>query len=289
MSTKDISRSALEGGRAKSNKDDRNESHRRERANAREWLSRAKYDTELYDSTDPENRPKVSKEFTDKLNPCYRWLASRCGRPWSEVFQEIKVTFDTRKLSAWHIVNQHMITEVRGAGTAADAVGRFGPQYGQRFEIDSNGILRDLGKRWWANKKDKYEGPNQKEVLAIANGLGIIDYGASQFWAEPSSYRWEICSASLPHSSWSPSPKYCSISSNRHREIDVTPVGTLLRYSEDGVNCSFRESKHWRVYKTHHQVACSWRQGKKFTEEERNWWRSISIQIRKKIVIKLNP
>lgn len=288
MSTKDISRSALEGGRASRNKDDRNESHRRERANAREWLGRAKLDSELYDNTNPETRPKVSKEFTDKLNPCYRWLASRCGRPWSEVFKEIKTTFDTRKLSAWHIVNQHMITEVRGAGTTSDAAPlRLGWRH-QRFEIDNDGILRDLGK-YRQKSADKYEGPSRKEVLATANGRGVIDYGAYQFWAEPSSYRLEVCSASLPQPSWSPNPKHCPISDSRHRKIDVTPVEILLRYSETGSNYSFRDSVHWRVLKTHHQVACRWRQGKKFTEDETNWWRSITPKIREIVVIKLNP
>lgn len=287
MSTKNISRSALEGGRASRNKDDRNESHRRERSYTREWLGRAKFDSELYDNTDPETRPKVDKGFTDKLNPCYRWLASRCGRPWSEVFQEIKTTFDTRKLSAWHIVNQHMITEVHGAGTSADAVPRFIGWRHQRFEIDAGGVLRDHGRPRRAT--NKYSGPSQKEVLATVNGRAVVDYGVSQFWAEPSSYRWEICSASLPRPSWSPSSKLCEIYTDRHRKFDVTPTDIAIRYSEIGSNRSFRDSEHWRVFKTYHQIANRWRQGRRFTEEEMIWWRSIAPKIRGKIVIKLNP
>ena len=281
MSTKDISRSALEGGRASSNKYDRNQSHQRERARAKTWLVQAKYDPELYDSEDPEDRPKVSKEFTDKLNPCYRWLVSRCGRPWSEVFQEIKTTFDTRKLSAWHIVNQHMITEVAGAGTSADATAKW--RY-QRFEIDTDDILRDRGKRRQGATKERYKGPSRKEVLAIVSGRSVIDYGTSQFWAEPSSYRWEVCNEKpRPWSRVVP----CLIGAERHRKIDVTPVETVLRYSERGPNRAFHGSEHWRVWKLHHQVACSWRQGRRFTKEETAWWRSISPEIRKAIVIKL--
>ena len=77
MSTKDISRSAVEGGRYSYNKYERNESHRHERARAKVWLDKVRVDDEAAEGSDPVPRNKVHKGFTDNLGPCYGWLASR--------------------------------------------------------------------------------------------------------------------------------------------------------------------------------------------------------------------
>lgn len=72
MSTKDISRSALEGGRANYNKYERNESHRHERSRTKVWLDSVRVDDDAAEGSAPQPRNPVSKGFTDKLNPCYR-------------------------------------------------------------------------------------------------------------------------------------------------------------------------------------------------------------------------
>jgi hypothetical protein len=182
MSTKNISRSALEGGRRTYNKYERNQSHRDERSSTREWLWQVSNDPDASDDYGPAPRNPVRKEFTDKLNPCYRWLAKHAGRPWAKVFSELKAKFDTRTLSAWHIVNQHMLTEVEGSGAP---VFSFGGRTFCRFYIDDSDILRDRGRDHWRTPRKKYTGPTEKQVSAWARGRGVIDYGTVQFWAEP--------------------------------------------------------------------------------------------------------
>ena len=181
MSTKDISRSAVEGGRYSYNKYERNESHRHERSRSKVWIDKVRVDDEAADSSDPVPRNKVHKGFTDNLGPCYGWLASRCGERWDDVRSKLARTFDTRKLSAWHIVNQHMLTDVQGAGTARDGfAGIFGGYH--RFYIDDEGLLRDNGKRAWRNRKVEHKGPSKESVLAYAKGRKVVDYMSEMKW-----------------------------------------------------------------------------------------------------------
>jgi hypothetical protein len=262
MSTKDISRSALEKGR--SNSYDRNESHSRERAHTRKWLSTVCFDPEAADESYPEPRNKVSKRegFTDKLNPCYGWLRSRIGQPWSKVYSELTGLFDTRKLSAWHIVNQHMLSEVNGAGTRYDGLGF--PWRSQTFYIDEEGVFRFNPERV-KRTRSRYKGPTRAQVLARVGERAVVDYGGSQFWADPVRGRWVHCNNN----------KNCGVT--KHRAVDVTsPV--LVELYTSGTHRAFKDSRHWRVYRLEHFEA-SWRQSKRFSSEEAAWWASIHPKI----------
>jgi hypothetical protein len=273
MSTKDISRSALEGGRNNGNKWERNESHRHERSRARVWLDTVRFDDEAAEDSAPAPRNHVSKGFTDKLNPCYRWLASHCGQPWDDVFSKLASTFDTRKLSAWHIVNQHMLSDVQGAGTARDgAAGLFNYH---RFYIDDEGLLRDNGKRAWRNRKVevKHTGPSKESVLAVAKGRRVIDglYGGStKYWALPGPGEWQTCKAIKDR---------CTISKHLHRRVETTSAALIEKYKMAGFR-SLGDGDWWRTYSTQHWVAETWRTTRKFTKLELKWWESISYDIR---------
>ncbi len=77
MSKKNLARTAIEGGRRKGNKWDRRNSHTEERNAAREYCKKAISDPESVDEDLIEKKSKVYKDFTDKLNPMYRWLRSQ--------------------------------------------------------------------------------------------------------------------------------------------------------------------------------------------------------------------
>lgn len=269
MSKKNISRSALEGGRANSSRNERRESIEKERARVKSWLRKTTVDPEQADVIPARIRP-VSKEFADKLSPGYRWLASRAGRPWDDVYSELKRTFDTRNLSSWHIVHQHMLAAVHGCGAPNDGIGMYSSYLNRfrRFYIDADGILRDRGKdhyRARARERGRAKGPSKEEVFAVAQGRVVIDYGVSQFWGDPSGTTWSPCER----------PSHCTLP---HKLIEF--------YSESEKHRSFKDSTHYRVYLHQHLMTCGWRQGRRFTLEETAWWRTISPKVREAVTRK---
>lgn len=271
MSTKDISRSALEGGRANYNKYERNESHRHERSRTKVWLDEVRFDEEVAEDSAPQPRNPVSKGFTDKLNPCYRWLASKAGKPWASVYSELAAKFDTRNLASWHIVNQHMLSDVEGAGTARD--GAIGIWSGKRFWIDDSGILRDRGQRAWRNKKVEHKGPSKESVLAYAKGRRVIEnyhQSEKQWWALPGPGEWQGCKAVAGR---------CAISKHLHRVVETTATALIEKYSTPGLR-SLGDGDWWRTYSSQHWVTETWRTHKKFTKVEIKWWETISYEIR---------
>jgi hypothetical protein len=276
VSTKDISRSAVEGGRANYNKYERNKSHIDERRRAKVWLDQVRFDVEVAEDSDPEPRNPVMKGFTDKLGPCWGWLASHVGQPWDDVRSKLNGTFDTRKLSAWHIVNQHMLTEVEGAGTTSDA---FGHWRSQRFYVDDEGLLQDRGKRYYRNRtKPAYTGPSEAAVLAYADGrkviTGVYD-GATRWWALPGDGHWDTCKAIRGR---------CSISKDAHRRIETTSKVLIERYSTPGLR-GLGQGDWWRTYSVEHFVEKTWRVHKKFTKSESKWWETISYEIRSLLTV----
>jgi hypothetical protein len=272
MSTKDISRSALEGGRH--NQDDRNESHRRERSRLRTWLAHNGHEDGA-DASDPEERPYVEKGFTDKLKPCYRWLASRAGERWDDVYSELRSKFDTRTLASWHIVIQHMLREVDRTGTGVNAEFETRWYRYQRFYVDGEGLLRDRG--WYWTRFPSRSAPritrNDREaVMKKSAGRAIVDYGVSQFWLDPVGERWETCARPSKCSA------YCA--EKDHRVVDQTPLGTVTAYTESENLRAFRDSPHWRKYVAQHPVNTGWRQGKRLTAEEVVWWKGLRPELK---------
>jgi len=269
MATKDISRSAVEGGRYKGNRDDRNESHRQERSRTKVWLDNVRFDIEAAEDSDPVPRNKVHKGFTDNLGPCWGWLASRCGERWDDVHSLLARTFDTRKLSAWHIVNQHMLTEVEGAGTTSDALGFY---RSQRFFIDDEGLLQDRGKRYRRSWQSGYNGPSEAAALAFARGRKVIDSGwKPHAWALHDNVdRWDACKAVRGR---------CHIAHDLHRRVETTPATLVEKYSSPGFR-SLGNNGWWRTYAVQHRVFGVWRYHKKLTKDELIWWESLSYDIR---------
>lgn len=272
MATKDISRSAVEGGRANYNKFERNESHVHERSRAKAWLDQVRFDVEVAEDSDPVPRNWVGKGFTDKLGPCWGWLRSRCGQPWADVFSELANTFDTRKLSAHHIVNQHMLTDVEGSGRSQSFF-----FHSCRFYVDDDGLLQDRGKRHYRSSyQSNYKGPSEAAALAFARGRKVIDnLYKPKAWALPDKVdRWDSCKAIRGR---------CHISADLHRRVETTPAALVEKYSAPGFR-SLGNNGWWRTYSVQHRVFDTWRYYRKLTKAELAWWDSLSYDIRAKLV-----
>jgi hypothetical protein len=137
VARKDLSRTVIEGGRSYDNCHRRRASHGQARAQQRAWLSTLRHDVEEADDSDVEPTPHVGRDFHDKLAVIRRWLASRCGRPWTKVYSELRATFDTRTTAGRHIVFDHMLPDVWRGDPTVDVVRRE-----RFFVVDAHGILR---------------------------------------------------------------------------------------------------------------------------------------------------
>lgn len=135
MSTKNLARTVIEGGRYRGNRWDRRHSNKWERAAERCLSSRMTLldiDGVLY-----EPRAPVGAYFRDKLAPAQRWMRSQIGRPWNKVRGELMLRFDTRTTAGRHIVFDHLLRSVQIDETAT----RF---WSFDFKVDRHGILREL-------------------------------------------------------------------------------------------------------------------------------------------------
>lgn len=108
MSTKNLARTVIEGGRNGWNRWLRRHSNGVHRAAERVALSRTISATDPDAPLMPRRRP-VRPSFSDKLSPAERWLERQAGRPWDDVRGELFTRFDTRTTPGRHIVFCHML------------------------------------------------------------------------------------------------------------------------------------------------------------------------------------
>lgn len=190
MSTKNLARTIIEGGRHKSNKWDRRNSHAENRAAVRNYMSEVRLDPDNYDEYDVEPTEHIRKEFDDKLGPIYRWLNRQVGRPWDEVRADVAKEFDTRTTAGRHIVYDHMLTSVQ--------IGPEFPRYYSRppedpttsysdhdYYVDDNGILqkkRYLGRRRYNERVPAWD---TKQLANWLNGRIVGKVGNKYFWFTP--------------------------------------------------------------------------------------------------------
>lgn len=178
MSTKNLARTVIEGGRYYFNSWERRHSHGEARAAERVVADRARTAAADDDLVWPE--PKhVHKSFRDKVSPAEQWLLSHVGRPWDRVRSEIAARFDTRTLAGQHIVFDHLLPrrwDIDGSWRVA----------GARFFVDRHGILRvDTRPRRWARRTDP--GPSAcyvRRAEELARGRRVVVRGAHAYWLE---------------------------------------------------------------------------------------------------------
>lgn len=127
---------------------------------------------------DVENIPakKHDKSLNENLQPLYRFLRSRLGRPWDKVYSEIREHFDKSSAVKLHIF-QHLSTMVE-----QNAVYRNGKYYEpisysrksttpevSGFYIDRMGILREaIQERYRWKLKELPKNPNIVKIDAYS-------------------------------------------------------------------------------------------------------------------------
>ena len=177
MATKRLCRTAIEGGRTRYSKHERRQSYADERARARDVLRKVLVDADLADDLGIEKRQKVYKDFADKLGPPKRWLRKQAGRPWDEVYSDLKRSFDPRTTAGRHLVYDHMLHWVdRGEDLRWRR---------PELTVDNDGILRE-SPRTPRHHSDSWRAYRERQgALRWTAGRKVVDYGTAQFWAVP--------------------------------------------------------------------------------------------------------
>lgn len=197
MSTKNLNRTVIEGGR--NNTEDRREASRIIRRSNKSFLQVVKRVEDADDVSTPAphhrrmaNNPVYSRKdgFTDKLSPVYRYLDSQVGRPWRLVFADICEKFPLSGLAGQHVVNQHIIGSVLGAGghegKPKDLANDF---FRQTYYIDHVGLLKKFkaGKRPISNQGRRLLTKKDHEEMAKwLNGRKVLlGKDNTMYWALP--------------------------------------------------------------------------------------------------------
>lgn len=180
MSTKDLSRTVIEGGRARRNVSDRRQSHREDRTHERAYLRELERDPDAADERSPRRPRKVYKWFHDKLGAAERWLLGHVGRPWRKVEGEILAAFDTRTLAGRHIVHDHLLPYRFGWRGRAKLTWRV---HRQTFCVDDQGVLRIHTRRFMpVGQRPPAPRP---EVIRELGERRLIVHGERLYWLEP--------------------------------------------------------------------------------------------------------
>ena len=183
MSTKNLARTVIEGGRSSYNKWERRESNASLRVANRSYQSALRDPEVAWAKTAPE-RTKVRRDFADKLGPIRRWLDRSCGRPWDEVRSEIFRRFDVRTLAGRHIVFDHLLAEV-----AVHAIPQ--PYVYERYHVDARGLLRQSTGNRSGRPRTWLTSAETRELRAFAGDRKIRHLGTAYFWLEMTfAYRW---------------------------------------------------------------------------------------------------
>lgn len=208
MSTKRLSKTVIEGGRAGYNKFERRNSHVEVRAQERDYLKNVLADLEHAEEYDIDIRQPVMKGFTDKLAPMYRWLEAQVGRRWDEVRSEVFQKFDTRTTAGRHITFDHLLREVVDTesgfdnhGNMADpnipvihTKGRHSYWSVADYYVDQEGILRIRDdhrrrRRFYRNVPS----PTEQDLRAAATWLAgrmVAEKGGTLYWLCPTEDIW---------------------------------------------------------------------------------------------------
>lgn len=194
MSTKNLARTAIEGGRVGRNKWERRYSHTTERTSTREFCDKLKHDPNAADDDGffIKEKDKVHKEFNDKLGPMYRWLGQQVGKPWDEVRSDVIKTFDTRTTAGRHIVYDHLFQSVEVTPNVRLSYRRTtGDEntsyYKYDFYVDDKGILcqRKYISRKHRSWRHKIPAWDTNYLASWLYGRVVGKVGNKYFWYVP--------------------------------------------------------------------------------------------------------
>jgi len=170
LSTKNLARTVIEGGRARSNKKERWYSNRAHRRSVRIFVEK-----EPPEDAAPPRRKRVYRGFYDKLGPARRWLDQQVGERWDDVRSVLFARFDARTLAGRHVLYGHLLEWVKD-----------GPQdsHHARFQVDAVGRLEPLPRRR-SGRAPPCQERDAKGADAWAGGRRVRALGTKLFWLVP--------------------------------------------------------------------------------------------------------
>lgn len=281
MATKNISRSIIEGGRAKRNKEDRYLSNKNHRANNREYAYKARTLTDADELGTAPKRDKVYKAFDDKLAPVFRWLGSQLGKKWDKVYSELRTKFDVRTTAGRHIVYDHMLGSIilQPTDRLHDVFGgRSWSKY--NFYVDSKGFLRRYPRK--QRNKDKLR---RIDVSKWANGRRVMDHGTSLFWMEPARVEMKMCNGTMSTWPW----LRCYATHQLHPVLVDVPKGQTL-LACDKKNMQYREVGGERIYMREVKVKfCAqpvgpYKQGARLSKKDVEIWTKLDDYVKEELL-----
>lgn len=117
MATRNLARTAFEPSRSMKLKYGQRKLRRNERRKVRYELKVIATDATMIDEvvlTKRVSMPGYSNfEQHDTDKHLRRWLASHVGRPWNDVFAEVVKKFDRRTMVGRHIIDCHILCDVK--------------------------------------------------------------------------------------------------------------------------------------------------------------------------------
>jgi hypothetical protein len=234
----------------------------------------------------------VSKGFTDKLSPMYRWLSSQVGRPWDEVRSDVAKTFDTRTTAGRHIVHDHLLRSVEVTPDLRYGRYYYGPEdYTQSysrydFYVDVDGILREKTVIRRRNT-EKVPAFNTAQIANWLSGRVVGKVGNKYFWFIPADKNKKRGGVDRTwRTDWG-SRKYYYNYGLRFLYLADEPL-----YKVDSTGHRILENNlpivigHETVWKAGHPG--SFRQGRKLDTKEMNYWNTIPAYYQTK-VLELSP
>lgn len=132
-------------------------------------------------------RGRDVKEFSDLIGPLQRFLRGNVGRPWDEVFSEMKQTLDSRK-----VTGNHVFEHVRWEVELHPVIGADGYVYKKYPHYRESRLSNDLyvdprtGLLCWAEQKPKRkpqpDQPDQPEKMHIPRGKNCGYFKLDGIW-----------------------------------------------------------------------------------------------------------
>lgn len=180
MATKDLGRTAIEGGRTGWYKDRVDHHERAFRNETRVSLHRVTAN-DADEASLPILHPKSKRgNQTDKLRPVWRMLDTYVGRPWAKVFAEICEKFDGRTLAGRHVLHDHIMQSIDPHAYVVRSW-----YFKNTYYVDPHGIFRKRDREPYP-KFPRIERTLADEVQAWLGSRGITSIGKKLFWAVPS-------------------------------------------------------------------------------------------------------
>lgn len=266
MSQKDVSQSIIEGGRAKRNKESRRDSNQQHRAQNRHFSKKTQSLVDADDAGVTPVRKQVGKDFDDKFGAARRWLASKVGKPWNDIYSEICRRFDSKSLGGRHAL-EHLM----------NWVGIPGELYymSSQFFVDGDGILR---KNFEKRRRYPREYTTEREISKWVKGRRVMDYGdGSIFWMVPEKLEWQKCGYTNHGRWWGGS---CWRDHKDSTELVKVETKSVLAFEKSQLHCKMVDGE--KVYYRERPIKMclrgtgTYRQGPRLGAKDLEFWNKLS-------------